>query len=216
MLNEDISPKPSALSVTSDRFLLSEAMLAPENRVFYVNNVSLEWKCDSPDKSPDLFWISSANLPSSSNGYFEFPYVQIAGSAESSVRVQEGLQFLNILHHEAEFVDEHEHGDAAEKLKVHEDGDDVDDEDVIFVKEYFLSAESAEKDKKKSQPEPRRNPKRQVQLQKASLELAMRLSEKDAVGHVRTRRSARKFQAAVREREFSGRIRDAAPFTDTF
>lgn len=210
------------------------------NQVFYLNNANMDSVCiyntndhhnnnnykekyneehlqsyndnNLAEQNSELFWITSTNTPTTSNNYFEFPYVQISNTTDNNMQVQEGLQFLNILH-QGEYLDQPEFIDIND-LKISDtflkendtckrinenDIDEDDDDDVIFVKEYYLNSKNKQNNdskeinndtkKKPVLPEPRRNPKRQVQLQKASLELAMKLSQRDAINNVRTRRN---------------------------
>lgn len=202
------------------------------NAELKLNNNMDEYRFNSNSNSNiiepnhDLLWISSNNLPTTSNNYFEFPYVQISNTTDTNVQVQEGLQFLNILHHhhhqdqealiveDAEYIDINilnrkeendmenlvniDHGGASEE---NHNEDDEDDDDVIFVKEYYINnaknkqSERRNNKKKIITTEPRRNPKRQVQLQKASIELALKLTNKEANNSynnsIRTRRATK-------------------------
>lgn len=103
------------------------------------------------------------------------------------------------------------------KLKAPEETDvrpaaNEDEDDVIFVKEYRIDGDGGGQNKttnppevektvrqykKKKVPEPRRNPKRQVQLQKASFELAMKLAYNDIGTGLRTRRVSPRDQETV-------------------
>lgn len=193
------------------------------NQVYYLNNVSIEpvrnnnnntltmeeyqhqgqLNVNIVDQNPDLFWLSSTP-----NNYFEFPYVQIANAADTNVQVQEGLQFLNILHQD-ELIDRPEYIHLEQlntnknvnhcKRNINKKNDVEDDDDVIFVKEYYLNTKIEKPERRvKRKPlattEPRRNPKRQVQLQKASMELAMKLSNKEPTNTIQTRRTTNKIQ----------------------
>lgn len=101
------------------------------------------------------------------------------------------------------------------KLKIPEENNmlptvNEEEDDVIFVKEYRIEdggenqtsnplevEKTTRQYKKKQLPEPRRNPKRQVQLQKASFELAMKLAYNDIGTGLRTRRNSPKDQQMV-------------------
>lgn len=229
------------MSKTNENFL----NLTIGDQVYYLNNVSIEPVNISTNGSTimndyrenvqnftndNLFWIPSTTMP---NNYFEFPYVQITNTTDTNIRVEEGLQFLNILHQgqfndngsnyiDLNVVDHHfnngincESNNKTNKLNTTNVDDinnvkDVNDEedDVVFVKEYYLNRGTSTTNdnninnnnnkakmernikKKITLPEPRRNPKRQVQLQKASYDLAMKLSSSsEMIIPMRTRRN---------------------------
>lgn len=225
------------MSKTNENYL----NLTIGDQIYYLNNVSIEpinvsnnryimndynENIQNYTNNDNLFWIPSSSSTSSStittaNNYLEFPYVQITNTTDANVVcVEEGLQFLNILHQGGQFNDRpltnyidlnvnnnfnnvHDMKKLTKEKNVSngEKVDDAikeDDEDVIFVKKYYIKRDSSLNDKVKLErnakkriliQEPRRNPKRQVQLQKASYDLALKLCNNETLNPMRTRRT---------------------------